>query len=149
MNINDLIFYILDVIIIGMLIYWHGNCRKIVIETKVGAKWLIPALFLVVAVIGFFKYQDDPVFRIVQSGALVLCAGLYYTVKSGLSEDGVVMMGALTKWEKAGSVTLNKKESCLIFRLRGKTAALYFDPDQLDEVRKFLAQRAIHDNKTA
>lgn len=149
MNINDLIFYILDVIIIGMLIYWHGNCRKIVIETKVGAKWLIPALFLVVAVIGFFKYQDDPVFRIVQTGALVLCAGLYYTVKSGLSEDGVVMMGALTKWEKAGSVTLNKKESCLIFRLRGKTAALYFDPDQLDEVRKFLAQRAIHDNKTA
>lgn len=149
MNINDLIFYILDVIIIGMLIYWHGNCRKIVIETKVGAKWLIPALFLVVAVIGFFKYQDDPVFRIVQTGALVLCAGLYYTVKSGLSEEGVVMMGALTKWEKAGSVTLNKKESCLIFRLRGKTAALYFDPDQLDEVRKFLAQRAIHDNKTA
>ncbi|MGM9940835.1 MAG: hypothetical protein ACI32N_02450 [Bulleidia sp.] len=149
MNMNDLIFYILDVVIIGMLIHWHANCRKIVVETKIGAKWIIPALFLVVAVIGFFKYQDTPVFRIVQTAALVICAGLYYTVKSGLSDEGIVMMGALTKWEKAGSVTLNKKEACVIFKLRGKTAVLYFDPDQLDEVRNFLAQRSIRDNKKA
>ena len=149
MDFNDLIFYILDVIIIVMLLRWHGNCRKIRIETKIGAKWIIPAIFIVVAVIGFFKYQDDPVFRYIQTGALLLCAGLYYTMRSGLSDDGVVMMGALTKWEKAGSITLNKKESCIIFKLRGKTAALYFDPDQLNDVRNFLAQRSVSHNKSA
>lgn len=149
MDINDLIFYILDFVIIAMLVRWHANCRKIRIETKIGAKWMIPALFLVVAVIGFFKYQDDPVFRFIQTGALIVCAILYYTVRSGLSDDGVVMMGALTKWDKAGSITLNKKESCIIFKLRGRTAALYFDPDQLDDVRQFLAQRAISHNKSA
>lgn len=143
MDINDLIFYILDIVIIVMLLKWHANCRKIRVETKVGAKWLIPALFIVVAVIGFFKYEDDLVFRFVQPAVLVICAILYYTVKSGLSDDGIIMMGSLTKWEKAGSVTLNKKESCVIFKLRGKTAALYFDPDQLDDVRKFLAERAV------
>ena len=147
MNVNDLIFYVLDLVIIGMLLFWHHNCKKIVIETKVGAKWLIPALFVVVAVIGFFRYADDPVFRYVQTAALLICAVLYYTVRSGLSPGGIVMMGALTKWEKAGSVSLNKKESCLIFRLRGKTAALYFDPDQLDEVRKFLAERSVKHSK--
>ena len=57
------------------------------------------------------------------------------------------MMGALTKWNKAGSVSLNKKESCLIFKLRGKTAALYFDPDQMDDVRKFLAERSVSHSK--
>lgn len=149
MDINDLIFYILDVVIIVMLVKWHINCRKIRVETKVGAKWLIPALFIVVAVIGFFKYEDDFVFRIVQPAILVICAGLYYTVKSGLSDDGIIMMGALTKWEKAGSVTLNRKESCVIFKLRGKTAALYFDPDQLDDVRKFLAERAVKNNNNS
>ena len=77
MSVNDLIFYVLDVIIIGMLLYWHHNCKKIVIETKVGAKWLIPALFIVVAVIGFFRYQDDPVFRYIQTAALLLDAFLY------------------------------------------------------------------------
>lgn len=149
MDFNDLIFYILDLIIIVMLLRWHGNCRKIRIETKIGAKWIIPAIFIVVAVIGFFKYQDDPYFRYIQTGALLLCAGLYYTMRSGLSDDGVVMMGALTKWEKAGSITLNKKESCIIFKLRGKTAALYFDPDQLNDVRNFLAQRSVSHNKSA
>ena len=149
MDFNDLIFYILDLIIIVMLMRWHGNCRKIRIETKIGAKWIIPAIFIVVAVIGFFKYQDDPYFRYIQTGALLLCAGLYYTMRSGLSDDGVVMMGALTKWEKAGSITLNKKESCIIFKLRGKTAALYFDPDQLNDVRNFLAQRSVSHNKSA
>ena len=149
MDFNDLIFYILDLIIIVMLLRWHGNCRKIRIETKIGAKWIIPAIFIVVAVIGFFKYQDDPYFRYIQTGALLLCAGLYYTMCSGLSDDGVVMMGALTKWEKAGSITLNKKESCIIFKLRGKTAALYFDPDQLNDVRNFLAQRSVSHNKSA
>ena len=149
MDFNDLIFYILDLIIIVMLLRWHGNCRKIRIETKIGAKWIIPAIFIVVAVVGFFKYQDDPYFRYIQTGALLLCAGLYYTMRSGLSDDGVVMMGALTKWEKAGSITLNKKESCIIFKLRGKTAALYFDPDQLNDVRNFLAQRSVSHNKSA
>ena len=149
MDFNDLIFYILDIVIIVMLMRWHGNCRKIRIETKIGAKWIIPAIFIVVAVIGFFKYQDDPYFRYIQTGALLLCAGLYYTMRSGLSDDGVVMMGALTKWEKAGSITLNKKESCIIFKLRGKTAALYFDPDQLNDVRNFLAQRYVSHNKSA
>ena len=149
MDFNDLIFYILYIVIIVMLMRWHGNCRKIRIETKIGAKWIIPAIFIVVAVIGFFKYQDDPYFRYIQTGALLLCAGLYYTMRSGLSDDGVVMMGALTKWEKAGSITLNKKESCIIFKLRGKTAALYFDPDQLNDVRNFLAQRSVSHNKSA
>ena len=149
MDFNDLIFYILDIVIIVMLMRWHGNCRKIRIETKIGAKWIIPAIFIVVAVIGFFKYQDDPYFRYIQTGSLLLCAGLYYTMRSGLSDDGVVMMGALTKWEKAGSITLNKKESCIIFKLRGKTAALYFDPDQLNDVRNFLAQRSVSHNKSA
>ena len=149
MDFNDLIFYILDIVIIVMLMRWHGNCLKIRIETKIGAKWIIPAIFIVVAVIGFFKYQDDPYFRYIQTGALLLCAGLYYTMRSGLSDDGVVMMGALTKWEKAGSITLNKKESCIIFKLRGKTAALYFDPDQLNDVRNFLAQRSVSHNKSA
>ena len=149
MDFNDLIFYILDLIIIVMLLRWHGNCRKIRIETKIGAKWIIPAIFIVVAVIGFFKYQDDPYFRYIQTGALLLCAVLYYTMRSGLSDDGVVMMGALTKWEKAGSITLNKKESCIIFKLRGKTAALSFDPDQLNDVRNFLAQRSVSHNKSA
>lgn len=147
MSINDLIFYVLDIIIIAMLLYWHHNCKKIVIETKVGAKWLIPALFIVVAVIGFFRYKDEPVFRYVQTAALLVDAVLYYTVRSGLSEEGIIMMGSLTRWNKAGSVSLNKKESCVIFKLRGKTAALYFDPDQIEDVRKFLAERSYKHSK--
>ena len=53
------------------------------------------------------------------------------------------MNGALTKWEDAGTVTLSKNDSCIFFRLKKRNAALYFDADQLDQVRKFLGDRAV------
>lgn len=141
MNMDDGIFYILDVVLLVMLIKWTLNSRKVIVSTKVGARWLLPALFAAVAVYGWFRYTG--VFRWSQSIALLVFAVMYYFLKSGLSEEGIVMNGALTRWEDAGTVTLSKNDSCIYFRLRKRNAALYFDPEQLDEVRKFLSKRSI------
>ncbi len=144
---GDFIFYLLDVFIFIMLLRWQMNSRKVKVETKIGAKWIIPLLFVAVAVIGFFRYKDTPVFRWVQTISLLVFAGMYYMLRSGLADEGVVMMGSLTKWDNAGDVTLNRKESCLLFKLRKRTAALYFDPDQLEDVRKFLADHSVKNTK--
>ncbi|MCH3960571.1 MAG: hypothetical protein LKF53_00590 [Solobacterium sp.] len=141
MELGDWIFYVLDAVIFGMLIVWTVNSRKVKVATKVGARWLVPALFAAVAVVGVFRYTG--VFRWTQTIALLVFAVMYYILKSGLCEEGIVMNGALTHWEDAGTVTLSKKDSCILFRLKKRNAALYFDPDQLDEVRGFLAARAV------
>ncbi len=141
MELGDGVFYVLDGIIFVMLIIWTNNSRKVKVATKVGARWLVPLLFAAVAVYGFFRYTG--VFRWSQTIALLVFAVMYYFLKSGLCEEGIVMNGALTKWEDAGTVTLSKNDSCIFFRLKKRNAALYFDADQLDQVRKFLGDRAV------
>lgn len=141
MAIDDILFYVLDVVIFVMLIQWTVNSRKVKVATKVGARWLVPVLFAVVAVIGFIRYNG--LFQYVQTAALGIFAAMYFFLKSGLCDEGIVMNGALTTWENAGTVTLSHKDSCIQFHLKRRDAALYFAPEQMDEVREFLASRSV------
>lgn len=140
MPVYDIILYILDVVIFIMLARMVMNSRKIVIETKVGQRWIVPLLFVVVAVIGINRYSG--VFRIVQTIFLLLFAALYYNIRSGFADEGIVSMGTLIPYDKAGTVTLNKKNSCILYRCRGRDAAMFVDPDQIPEIREFLQKKS-------
>jgi hypothetical protein len=140
MPVYDIILYILDVVIFIMLARMVMNSRKIVIETKVGQRWIVPLLFVVVAVIGINRYSG--VFRIVQTIFLLLFAALYYNIRSGFADEGIVSMGTLIPYDKAGTVTLNKKNSCILYRYRGRDAAMFVDPDQIPEIREFLQKKS-------
>lgn len=138
---GGMMFYILDVVIFAMFAKWAYNTSKIKVKTKVGARWLIPVFFFIIAGLGFTKYTGT--FKYVQTGALILFGICYYFLGSGLSEEGIVMNGALTKWEDAGTVTISENDSCIIFRLKKRNAALYFREEQLKDVRAFLAEKAV------
>jgi hypothetical protein len=140
MNMADLLFYVLDVVIFVMVVRWLINSRKIVIRSKVGARWLVPVLFLAVLVLGLFRYEG--LFTIIQSIFLAVFAVMFWFIGSGLSEEGLIMQGSLTKWEDAGTVTVKKNDACVLFRMKGKDAALYFEMDQIPDVRKFIADKA-------
>lgn len=142
MSMDDILFYILDAVIFVMLIQWMRNGKKVVILIRPGMQWLIPTIFVVVAVIGWFRY--DGLFQYIQTAALLVFAAMYYFVKSGLSEEGIVLNGALTPWDAAGKVTLAKKEHSITYRTKRRDTTLYFAPEQMEEVRKFLASRAVN-----
>jgi hypothetical protein len=141
MDVNDIIFYVLDLLIFIMLVRWLINCRDLEVKTSVGkyGKLMIPALFIIVAVIGWFKYEGT--FKYVQTAALILFGVMYLCLNSGLSAKGIVMNGALTPWDKAGELTLSKKDSCLIYTYKKRQAALYFKPEELPQVREFLQKQ--------
>lgn len=141
MAFDDMLFYVLDLVILVMMVQWVKASRKIKIQTKQGLQWLIPAIFVVIAVIGWFRY--DGLFRIIQTIVLIVFAGIYYFLKSGLCDEGIVINGALTTWEDAGTVKLSKKDSCISFQGRRKMSSLYFEPEQLEEIRKFLRERSV------
>jgi hypothetical protein len=141
MAFDDVLFYVLDVVILIMMIQWTRTSQKVKIHTKQGLQWLVPVIFVAVAVIGWFRYSG--LFQIVQTIALIVFAGMYYFLKSGLSEEGIVINGSLTQWEDAGKVTLDKKNNCITFRLKRRDANMYFKPEQLEEIRKFLADKAV------
>ena len=140
---SDLIFYLLDLAIFIMLLNWLRNTRKIEVHTGVGARWVIPALFIVVAVIGFFRYKDDIPFRYIETVCLVVFAVMYYNIGSGLCEEGIVNMGALVPWDSAGKVRVMDHESCIIYKWKRREASMYFDADKMDEVRKYLRTHGV------
>ena len=140
MPVYDAIFYVMDIFLLVLLGKMMMNSRKVVLEIKLGRRWAIPVLFLIVAAVGAWRY--DGIFRIVQTGSLILFAFMYWNMKSGLAEDGIVTMGSFTPYSKAGTITLNKRQNCIMYENRGRQAILPVDPDQIPEIREFLRNKS-------
>lgn len=143
MEIQNLILYVFDAVIFLVFIRMLMISNTVKIETKVGnkMKWLIPVFFFAVAVIGFVRYEG--IFRIIQFIVPIVLGVMYYFMKSGLSDEGIVMMGNLTKFSKAGQVTLSRNDNSIYFKQNKMTSALFFEEDQFDDVRDFLKKHSV------
>lgn len=143
MDIQNLILYVFDVVMLVAFARMLLVSNTVKIETKVGnkMKWMIPVLFLAIAMIGFIRYEG--VFRIVQFIVPIILGVMYYFMKSGLSDEGIVMMGSLIKFHKAGQVMLSRSDNSIYFVRNKIQTALFFEEDQFDEVRKFLKEHSV------
>lgn len=143
MDIQTLILYVFDIVMLVVFARMLVISNTVKIETKVGnkMKWMIPVLFIAIAVIGFVRYEG--IFRIVQFIVPIILGIMYYFMKSGLSDEGIVMMGSLIKFHKAGQVTLSRSDNSIYFVKNKITTALFFEEDQFDEVRDFLKKHSV------
>ena len=143
MDIQNLILYVFDVVMLVAFARMLLVSNTVKIETKVGnkMKWMIPVLFLAIAVIGFVRYEG--VFRIVQFIVPIILGVMYYFMKSGLSDEGIVMMGSLIKFHKAGQVMLSRSDNSIYFARNKIQTALFFEEDQVDEVRNFVNEHSV------
>ena len=143
MDIQNLILYVFDVVMLVAFARMLLVSNTVKIETKVGnkMKWMIPVLFLAIAMIGFIRYEG--IFRIVQFIVPIILGVMYYFMKSGLSDEGIVMMGSLIKFHKAGQVMLSRSDNSIYFVRNKIQTALFFEEDQFDEVRKFLKEHSV------
>ena len=143
MDIQTLILYVFDIVMLVAFARMLVVSNTVKIETKVGnkMKWMIPVLFIAIAVIGFVRYEG--IFRIVQFVVPIILGIMYYFMKSGLSDEGIVMMGSLIKFHKTGQVTLSRSDNSIYFVKNKITTALFFEEDQFDEVRDFLKKHSV------
>ena len=91
--------------------------------------------------IGFVRYEG--IFRIVQFIVPIILGIMYYFMKSGLSDEGIVMMGSLIKFHKAGQVTLSRSDNSIYFMKNKITTALSSKKIRFDEVRDFLKKHSV------
>lgn len=138
---SDILFVIMDVMIMVMLFMWIKTSRKVIIEAKAGSKIIISVMFFAVAVLTFIRYSGW--IRYVQTVTLIVIGVLFYLVKSGISEDGIVMTGIFTSWSKAGKVSLNRTDCSISFEVNHKPGRLYFKAEQMDEIRKVLTKKKV------
>ena len=143
MDIQNLILYVFDVVMLVAFARMLMISNTVKIETKVGnkMKWMIPVLFLAIAMIGFIRYEG--IFRIVQFIVPIILGVMYYFMKSGLSDEGIVMMGLLIKFHKVGQVMLSRSDNSIYFVRNKIQTALFFEEDQFDEVRNFLKEHSV------
>lgn len=139
---EDILFYLLDLYILFMFVKMRKISKQVELETEVGMrfKWIIPVVLIAVGVIGIFQYKST--FGIIQAIVFALMAYLYYGMKSGLSKDGIVQMGRLTPYSKAENLDVDENDCCVKFSRKKAPVALYYDYEQLNDVRMYLTKHA-------
>lgn len=137
---SDIIFVIMDVMIMILILGWIKTSRKVEIEAKPGSKIIISIMFFAVAVLTFVRYEGW--IRYVQTITLILIGVLFYFVKSGICDDGIVVTGVFTPWSKAGKISFNRADSSISFEVNHKPSRLYFKAEQMDQIRMFLSTRS-------
>ncbi len=140
MSLNDLIFYVLDAIVMVTLIKMQRDSKRIEISTKLGPRWVIPCIFWVIAAIGLFNY--DGVFRVIQTALLVVMGLLYWGLNSGLSPDGIVMIGKLYPYKKLKSIKVDDEGHRVEFSKGAAPAYIDFREDQMKDVHRYLSKNA-------
>lgn len=141
MSVNQIVFLVLDSVVFVMFVRMMIHSRQVEVEIKVGNRWAVFGLFVLLAIVGFG--HNKGFFRYIQSGIVLVLGWMYMTMKSGLSPKGVVLMGSLISYEKIGQLTLSKKDSSLFFEHLRKTNALFFEPSQYEEFRAYLAKHSV------
>ncbi len=138
----SLIYLVLDAVILVWIGRMILNTRTIVLKTKTGFRWLVPLLFFTVAVISYLRNLPG-IFRVIQPVLLMIMGCMYWFVGSGLSEDGIVVMGQLTRYDHAENLAYDDEDGILTFSTGRKSHALFFAVGQDDDVLKFLRERKL------
>lgn len=138
MDYYDLVFYILDLMILIMEIRMIRVSQKVEIRTNAGPRWLIPVLFWAVAAVGMFNYSG--IFRIAQTIALVVLGIVYWFMQSGLSPDGIVIIGRLYPWNKVSKVHIDEAEKNVTFNIGKGPVTVPFKTADMKEVRAYMSR---------
>jgi len=136
--VGDIIFYVLDIAILYMLWTMRQNSARVIVGTQIGPRWILPAVFWAIALAGFFNYTG--VFRFIQSAALIAMGVIYWKMESGLSKDGVVMIGRLYRYEKIQPITVDEKNHCINCMMRGAKTPVFFPQEKMKDVKRCLAK---------
>jgi len=140
MNIGDLVFYVLDAVVLVMLGKMLMDSQKVEIETRLGPRWVIPVLFWGIAAMSAFNYTG--MFRIIQTSVLILMGILYWFMKSGLAPEGVVMIGRFFKYENCTPIEIDDEFNSVKLTVRRSPTEIRFPDEDMNTIRKYLSEHA-------
>jgi hypothetical protein len=140
MNPGDVIFYVLDAVILVMLIRMKRDSAKVEIEAYTGPKWVIPGMFWAIALLSAVNYRGT--FRIIQTAVLAVFGVIYWFMKSGLAKDGVVMIGRLFPYEKTKPITFDEDRKAVNFTIRRGITTIFFPNEDMAKIRNYLCEHA-------
>ena len=116
------------------------DSRKVEIPTRLGPRWVIPAVFWGIALVSNFNYTGS--FRVIQTIILIVMGIMYWFMKSGLCPEGVVMIGRLYKYEKCKPMEIDDEFNALKLTIRRAPTEIRFPDQDMNDIRKYLSKHA-------
>ena len=74
------------------------HSRQVQVAGKLGPTWIITVFFVGIGIIRLF--QNHSLFSIIQTVLIVLLGVLYSQMRSGFSDQGIVLLGNLYTWDR-------------------------------------------------
>jgi hypothetical protein len=135
----EVVFYILDLLILLTVRDMLKKTRKIELKIQQGFRWLYPALFILFGVLCLLRFQGS--FRIIEALVMFCIDILYAFIGTGLCPEGIIAMGREVKWQDANA-HLDRQKPCLYYQLNKRRAALFLQPEEVEPVEQYLRKHA-------
>ena len=118
------------------------HSRQVQVPGKLGPTWIITAFFVVIGIIRLF--QNHSLFSIVQTVLIVLLGVLYSQMRSGFSDQGIVLLGNLYTWDRITQADVTEAEETreikVEFTVKKVSRFVYFSTAQRDAVEATLTR---------
>ncbi len=137
---SDWIIYLLDAVILSMEIRMLLVCRKIEIKAEQKYRWVIPAVFWALATASALMYKGT--IRYIQPVIVFVLGLLYWLMGSGLSRDGLVVIGKLYPYKKISRYEFDENRKQVQFYVKTGAIPLDFPDREIRELRKYLSANA-------
>ena len=118
------------------------HSRQVQVAGKLGPTWIITVFFVGIGIIRLF--QNHSLFSIIQTVLIVLLGVLYSQMRSGFSDQGIVLLGNLYTWDRITQAdvpdTEETQEIKVEFTVKKVSRFVYFTTAQRDEIEAMLTR---------
>lgn len=136
----DFALIVVNIILLCYLVRMTLNSVKVKVPGKVGPVWIIAVFFFIVGILRLL--QGISLFSIFQTVLIIAVGVLYSRMKSGFSDQGLVLLGILYPWDKIQRAEMEKIEETseikVDFTVKKVSRFVYFAPDQEEAVDQML-----------
>ncbi|MCF0115643.1 MAG: hypothetical protein HUJ56_09830 [Erysipelotrichaceae bacterium] len=133
-----IVIYVLDIILMIAMVRYLKNCALIELDANNGNQYVLSGVFVLFAVIVLIRFEWG-ITKIVQMVVLGLCALISSQLRSGLYEEGIIILGRnyLKKDIVSISVDMNAIGSGVNFKIKTGYKSLLMKQDD-DDVKRYL-----------
>ena len=118
------------------------HSRQVQVAGKLGPTWIITVFFVGIGIIRLF--QNHSLFSIIQTVLIVLLGVLYSQMRSGFSDQGIVLLGNLYTWDRITQADVTEAEETreikVEFKVKKVSRFVYFTTAQRDEIEAMLTR---------
>ena len=118
------------------------HSRQVQVAGKLGSMWIITVFFVGIGIIRLF--QNHSLFSIIQTVLIVLLGVLYSQMRSGFSDQGIVLLGNLYTWDRITQADVTDTEETqeikVEFTVKKVSRFVYFTTAQRDAVEAMLTR---------